>query len=262
MAPTVDDFLHDGSEAFHASLAAQLEASRGQAMPQMEIRFQDLFISAEVAVATKDGHELPTLYNHAKKMVMGLFHSKRSIRKDVLHPMSGVFKPSTTTLVLGQPGSGKSSLMKILSGRFPMHKNITVGGSMTFNGAPIYKVQHQLPQFVAYINQRDFHYPTLSVKETLEFAHACAGGAAVPQRVLDSLQYGSPEENAQAKSLIQSLYNVYPDIITRQMGLEICKDTIVGNGMLRGVSGGERKRVTIGEMEFGMKQVSFMDEIS
>ncbi|EQC24810.1 hypothetical protein SDRG_17301, partial [Saprolegnia diclina VS20] len=61
---------------------------------------------------------------------------------------------------------------------------------------------------------------------------------------------------------IQSLYNVYPDIITRQMGLKICEDTIVGNAMLRGVSGGERKRVTVGEMEFGMKQVSFMDEIS
>ncbi|OQR85571.1 ATP-binding Cassette (ABC) Superfamily, partial [Achlya hypogyna] len=234
----------------------------GKAMPQIEIRFQDLSISAEVAVATKDGHELPTLFNHAKKVVRGLLHTKRSIRKDVLHPMSGVFKPSTTTLLLGQPGSGKSSLMKILSGRFPMHKNITVGGNITFNGANSKDIKDQLPQFTAYMNQRDFHYPTLSVKETLQFAHACSGGATVPQRVLDSLQYGSPEENAQAKALIESLYQVYPDIITRQMGLKICEDTIVGNAMLRGVSGGERKRVTVGEMEFGMKQVSLMDEIS
>ncbi|KDO30310.1 hypothetical protein SPRG_19849 [Saprolegnia parasitica CBS 223.65] len=238
---SADVFLAQGSEAFHASLAAQLEASMGKSMPQLEIRFQDLAISADVAVATKDGHELPTLFNHAKKSVMGLFSSKRVIRKDVLHPMSGVFKPSTTTLLLGQPGSGKSSLMKILSGRFPMHKNITLS---------------------AYMSQRDFHYPTLTVKETLAFAHACSGGAAVPQRVLDSLESGSPEENAQAQNVIQSLYNVYPDIITRQMGLVNCKDTIVGNAMLRGVSGGERKRVTVGEMEFGMKLVSFMDEIS
>ncbi|EQC27218.1 hypothetical protein SDRG_14935, partial [Saprolegnia diclina VS20] len=259
---SADAFLQDGSDAFHASLAAQLETSMGKAMPQMEIRFQDLSIAAEVSVATKDGHELPTLYNHVKKIARGLARKKRSIRKDVLHPMSGVFKPSTTTLLLGQPGSGKSSLMKILSGRFPMHKNITVGGTVTFNGAKSEDVKAQLPQFTAYMNQRDFHYPTLSVKETLAFAHACSGGAAVPQRVLDSLQYGSPEENAQAKAVIQSLYNVYPDIITRQMGLKICEDTIVGNAMLRGVSGGERKRVTVGEMEFGMKQVSFMDEIS
>ncbi|OQR80584.1 ATP-binding Cassette (ABC) Superfamily [Achlya hypogyna] len=265
MAPapqTADAFLQDGSDAFHATLAAQLETSMGQTMPQIEVRFQDLSISAEVAVATKDGHELPTLFNHAKKSVMGLLHTKRSIRKDVLHPMSGVLKSSSITLLLGQPSSGKSSLMKILSGRFPMHKNITVGGSITYNGAPSEDVKHQVPQFTAYMNQRDFHYPTLSVKETLQFAHACSGGAAVPQRVLDSLQYGSPEENAQAKALIESLYQVYPDIITRQMGLKICEDTIVGNAMLRGVSGGERKRVTVGEMEFGMKQVSLMDEIS
>ncbi|OQR80560.1 ATP-binding Cassette (ABC) Superfamily, partial [Achlya hypogyna] len=113
MAPapqSADAFLQDGSDAFHASLAAQLEASMGKAMPQMEIRFQDLAISADVAVATKDGHELPTLYNHGKKSLMGLFSSKRTIRKEILHPMSGVFKPSTTTLLLGQPSSGKSSL--------------------------------------------------------------------------------------------------------------------------------------------------------
>ncbi|OQR82095.1 ATP-binding Cassette (ABC) Superfamily, partial [Achlya hypogyna] len=259
---SADVFLAQGSEAFHASLAAQLEPAMGKAMPQLEIRFQDLAISADVAVATKDGHELPTLYNHAKKSVMGLCRSKRSLRKEILHPMSGVFKPSTTTLLLGQPSSGKSSLMKILSGRFPVHKNITVDGQVSYNGTPASTVAATLPQISSYMSQRDFHYPTLTVKETLEFAHACSGGAVVPQRVLDSLENGSPEENEQAQTVIQSLYQVYPDIITRQMGLKICEDTIVGNAMLRGVSGGERKRVTVGEMEFGMKMVSFMDEIS
>ncbi|EQC27219.1 hypothetical protein SDRG_14936 [Saprolegnia diclina VS20] len=58
------------------------------------------------------------------------------------------------------------------------------------------------------MDQRDFHCPTLTVKETLEFAHACSGGAAVPQRVLDSLENGSPEENAQAKAVIQSVSHV------------------------------------------------------
>ncbi|OQR86560.1 ATP-binding Cassette (ABC) Superfamily, partial [Thraustotheca clavata] len=259
---SADVFLQNGSDVFHANLASRLEASMGKAMPQIEIRFQDLSISAEVTVATKDGHELPTLINHAKKSVMGLLRAKRSLRKDVLHPMSGVLKPGTMTLLLGQPSSGKSSFMKMISGRFPMHKNIAVGGELTYNGAEASTIKQQIPQVTAYMNQRDFHYPTLSVKETLAFAHACAGGAQVPQRVLDSLHYGSPEENAQAKAVLESLYQVYPDIITRQMGLKICEDTIVGNAMLRGVSGGERKRVTVGEMEFGMKQISLMDEIS
>ncbi|EQC41913.1 hypothetical protein SDRG_00768 [Saprolegnia diclina VS20] len=262
MAHAADTLLKDGSDSFHATLAAQLEASLGKTLPQLEIRFQDLAIAADMAVATKDGHELPTLLNDVTKGVMGLFSAKRSIRKDILHPMTGVFKPRTTTLVLGQPGSGKSSLMKLLSGRFPMEKNISIGGHVTYNGAALEVVGNTLPQFASYVSQRDFNYASLTVKETLAFGHACSGGAAVPPRLLDSLTHGSPDENAQAKAVIQSLYHVYPDIITRQMGLKICEDTIVGNGMLRGVSGGERKRVTVGEMEFGMKMVSFMDEIS
>lgn len=48
----------------------------------------------------------------------------------------------------------------------------------------------------------------------------------------------------------------------RQLGLETCQNSILGNAMLRGVSGGERKRVTTGEMAFGDKFVLMMDEIS
>ncbi|OQR85265.1 ATP-binding Cassette (ABC) Superfamily [Achlya hypogyna] len=259
---TADEFLVDGSDAFHASLATQLEASLGTSLPQMEIRFRDLTIGAEVVLATKDGHELPTLLNHAKKMVLGLVRSKRSVRKDILHPMTGVFKPRTTTLLLGQPSSGKSSLMKFLSGRFPMHRNISVDGTVTYNGVSMAAIKSKLPQFISYVGQRDYHYPTLTVKEALAFAHACSGGADVPPHVRDQLIRGTGDANAHAHAVLEALYKSYPDIITHQMGLKICENTIVGNGMLRGVSGGERKRVTTGEMEFGMKQVSFMDEIS
>ncbi|KAF0708649.1 Aste57867_6273 [Aphanomyces stellatus] len=262
--PTIsaDGFLADGSDKFHDMIANHLETASGKAMPQVEIRFKDLSLAADVAVATKDGgHELPTLLNHAKKSLMGLAKSKRVLHKDILHPVTGVFKPATMTLLLGQPSSGKSSLMKMLAGRFPIEKNITVGGAITYNGTPREEVLKQLPQLVSYISQRDHHYPTLSVQETMEFAHQSCGGV-VPQRVLDSLISGTPEENAEAVEIIQALYEVYPDVVVKQLGLANCKDTIVGNAMLRGVSGGERKRVTVGEMEFGMKQVSLMDEIS
>ncbi|KAE9031910.1 hypothetical protein PR001_g9244 [Phytophthora rubi] len=48
----------------------------------------------------------------------------------------------------------------------------------------------------------------------------------------------------------------------KKLGLDNCKNTVVGNVMLRGVSGGERKRVTTGEMMFGMKRLQLLDEIS
>ncbi|OQS07891.1 ATP-binding Cassette (ABC) Superfamily [Thraustotheca clavata] len=163
-------------------------------MPQMEISFTDLSTKADVVLTTKDGHELPTLVNHAKKIIL-------------------VLKPSSTTLLLGQPGSGKSSLMKFLSGRFPMHKNISVGGQVSYNGKDMASVKKVLPQFTAY--------------ETIAFAHASCGGAIVPPRFLNALNNKTSEQNQHAKDIIES--------------------TIVGDGMLRGVSGGE---------------LSFMDKIS
>ncbi|CAK4472631.1 unnamed protein product, partial [Aphanomyces euteiches] len=259
---SADSFLAEGSDKFHEMLANNVEAASRKAMPQVEIRFKDLSIAADVVVATKDGaNELPTLVNTVTKAVMGLAKTKRVFHKDILHPFSGVLKPGTMTLLLGQPGSGKSSFMKMLAGRFHEEKNITVGGNVLFNGTKREEVKKQIPQFVSYVNQRDYHFPMMTVQETMEFAHQACGGK-VPQRVLDSLNSGTPEEIEQAKEIIEALYQVYPDIIVRQMGLTICKDTIVGDAMERGVSGGERKRVTIGEMQFGMKQVSLLDEIS
>ncbi|ETM31938.1 hypothetical protein L914_20565 [Phytophthora nicotianae] len=58
------------------------------------------------------------------------------------------------------------------------------------------------------------------------------------------------------------MYQHYPDLVIQQLGLENCQNTVVGDEMLRGVSGGERKRVTTGEMEFGNAYVKMMDEIS
>ncbi|KAF9615185.1 hypothetical protein IFM89_022287 [Coptis chinensis] len=48
----------------------------------------------------------------------------------------------------------------------------------------------------------------------------------------------------------------------RILGLDVCADTLVGNDMLRGISGGQMKRVTIGEMLAGAAKALFMDEIS
>ncbi|KAG3074915.1 hypothetical protein PI124_g20341 [Phytophthora idaei] len=83
-----------------------------------------------------------------------------------------MFAPGKITLLLG---SGKSSLLKMLSGRLPLAKNITVEGAISFNNVSREQMVKRLPQFVAYVNQRDKHYPVLTVKETLQFAHKCCG---------------------------------------------------------------------------------------
>ncbi|OWZ22999.1 ABC transporter [Phytophthora megakarya] len=252
-----------GPLALHEHVASRLETSLGKALPQMEVRFKDISISADIVVKDASDLEvqLPTLPNEMMKMIHGLVAKRHTVTKRVLKGVSGVLKPGTITLVLGQPGSGKSSLMKLLSGRFPKDKNVSIEGEVTYNGTPAEKLHKRLPQLVSYVPQRDKHYPELTVKETLDFAHAASGGE-FSERDARHLVKGTPEENAEALKAAEAMVKHYPDVVIQQLGLDNCQNTIVGDAMHRGVSGGERKRVTTGEMTFGNKYVMMMDEIS
>eukprot|EP00644_Phytophthora_capsici_P006577 jgi/Phyca11/118676/e_gw1.36.567.1 len=150
--------------------------------------------------------------------------------------------------------------MKLLSGRFPKTKNVTIEGEVTYNGTLASDLGNRLPQLVSYVPQRDKHYPALTVKETLEFAHSTFGGGFSSNT--NDFVHGTIEENEEALQSDQILSENYPDVVIQQLGLDNCQNTIVGDAMLRGVSGGERKRVTTGEMAFGDKYVMLMDEIS
>ncbi|KAM6597358.1 hypothetical protein CsatA_007882 [Cannabis sativa] len=74
----------------------------------------------------------------------------------------------------------------------------------------------------------------------------------------------SPEIDAfmKAASVGGKKHSVSTDYIMKVLGLDICADTLVGSDMLRGISGGQRKRVTTGEMIVGPRKTLFMDEIS
>ncbi|CAI5700434.1 unnamed protein product [Peronospora effusa] len=255
--------MAQGPQALHEHVASRMEKALGKALPQMEVRFKDVSISADIVVKDESDIkvDLPTLPNELMKSVRSLKAKKHTVKKQILKNISGVFKPGTITLVLGQPGSGKSSLMKLLSGRFPKEKNVTTEGEVTYNGAPANELLTRLPQFVSYVTQRDKHYPSLTVKETLEFAHGCCGGG-FSDRDAQHYASGTPEENKAALDAASAMFKHYPDIVIQQLGLDNCQNTIVGDAMIRGVSGGERKRVTTGEMEFGNKYVMMMDEIS
>ncbi|EGZ10029.1 hypothetical protein PHYSODRAFT_338734 [Phytophthora sojae] len=204
---------------------------------------------------------LPTIANTLKLSLMRMSSKKHTVEKKILRGVSGVLKPGSMTLILGQPGSGKSSLMKVLSGRFPVDNRLDEDGEVTYNGKSQDELRRRLPQLVPYVDQQDKHFPTLTVKETLEFAHECNDGG-LSTRDEEQFVHETSEENAAALEAAKAMYKHHPDVIIRRLGLENCQDTIVRNAMLRGVSGGERKRVTTGEMAFGSKNVLVLDEIS
>ncbi|GMF57633.1 unnamed protein product [Phytophthora fragariaefolia] len=252
--------MAEGPEALHELIVSKMEAATGQALPEVNVHFSNLSITASITVADKaTKNELPTMFNETVKMFS--VSSRQTVRKEILKNITGAFAPGKITLLLGQPGSGKSALMKILSGRFPENMNITVGGDISFNGVSREVLLRRLPQVVSYVNQRDKHYPLLTVNETLKFAHE-VGGAELLREAEGKLKYDPSHANVEAVDALRAISANYPDVVVRQFGLQNCQDTIVGDDMTRGVSGGERKRVTSAEMEFGMKSVMLMDEIS
>lgn len=215
---------------------------------------------------------MPSILNSALNTLEGLLNcvhilpnSKIPLR--ILDDVSGVIKPGRMTLLLGPPSSGKTTLLLALAGN--LDNNLKVSGKVTYDG-------HEMEEFVAqrcsaYISQYDLHIPEMTVRETLAFSARCQG-AGINYNMLVELLRREKEANIKpnsdidiymkAAALGDQEHNVVIDYILKILGLEACADTLVGNQMIRGISGGERKRLTTGEMLVGPARVFFMDEIS
>ncbi|KAK1946641.1 ABC transporter G family member 30 [Phytophthora citrophthora] len=206
-------------------------------LPRLEVRCKELSVVIETDALSGESSGLPSIFNTLKHAVGRFIGSRRQTERHIFNQVNAVFKPGTLTLFLGQPGSGKSTLMKVLAGQFSMDMNVTVKGEISYNGLEWKEVLPKLPQFASYVPQNDHHFPSLTVQETLDFAHLCCAGH------LDQLQH-------------------CPEAIIDQFGLNSCRDTQIDNTLNRGVSGGECRRVKSDEMQFGTKSIAFLDEIS
>mmetsp|Transcript_2153 Transcript_2153/g.3908 ORF Transcript_2153/g.3908 Transcript_2153/m.3908 type:complete len:1099 (-) Transcript_2153:1265-4561(-) len=175
--------------------------------------------------------------------------------------MKGVnlkFEPGKMYLVLGAPGCGKSTLLKMIANLLLQDKDHVVGGSVSINGVEASDENVFWTNLVSYMDQIDRLHPLLTVKETCEFAWKCRSGGT---HAIDKVPLDDPEVKESISKLDAELYLV--NIVLRGMGISRVKDTFVGNdSTVRGVSGGERKRVTVAEMTCLNCPVTCADEIS
>nr|XP_043618369.1 pleiotropic drug resistance protein 1-like isoform X2 [Erigeron canadensis] len=241
----------------------------GIEMPTIEVRYEHLTLEADVNTGSRALPSFINFYIEAFEGFLSLFNLLSNSKKHItiLDDVSGVIKPKRMTLLLGPPSSGKTSLLKALAGT--LAKELKKSGKVTYNG-------HELHEFVpertaAYISQNDVHIGEMTVRETLAFSARCQGVGSRYDMLVE-LSRREKEANIKpdpdidifmkAASTKGQEASVVTDYTLKLLGLDVCADTMVGDQMLRGVSGGQKKRVTTGEMIVGPSKVLLMDEIS
>ncbi|KAL0323943.1 UNVERIFIED_CONTAM: Pleiotropic drug resistance protein 1 [Sesamum calycinum] len=260
--------VEDDNEKFLLKLRNRIDRV-GIDMPTIEVRYEHLNIDAEAYSASR---ALPTFINFNINMIEGFLNSLHILpsRKKpftILKDVSGIIKPCRMTLLLGPPSSGKTTLLLALAGK--LDPALKVSGRVTYNG-------HGMEEFVpqrtaAYISQHDLHIGEMTVRETLAFSARCQGVgsryemlAELSRREKAANIKPDPDVDIYMKAAATEgdAANVVTDYIIKVLGLDVCADTLVGDEMIRGISGGQKKRVTTGEMIVGPAKALFMDEIS
>ncbi|XP_062230570.1 ABC transporter G family member 1-like [Phragmites australis] len=153
--------------------------------------------------------------------------------KTLLDGIFGEAREGELFAVMGASGSGKSTLVDALAGRIARE---SLHGSVALNGEPLHG--RRLRAIAAYVMQDDLLYPMLTVRETLLFA----AEFRLPRAL-------SPDKK-----------RARVDALIDQLGLSRAADTIIGDEGHRGVSGGERRRVSIGTDIIHDPILLFLDE--
>mmetsp|Transcript_9473 Transcript_9473/g.13446 ORF Transcript_9473/g.13446 Transcript_9473/m.13446 type:complete len:626 (+) Transcript_9473:183-2060(+) len=151
----------------------------------------------------------------------------------ILHLMNGSFLPGKMTALMGPSGSGKSTLLDVLSGR----KNAgTTEGSVLLNGMK--PSSKDLKRLVGYVEQFDTLVGELTVEQMLSYTASL--------KLPASLSLEERQERVE-------------EVITK-LDLGSCRNTIIGSSLMRGISGGQAKRVNIGLAMITRPRILFLDE--
>ena len=201
------------------------------------------FSAGKEDLETQSRHDIRTiditLCNYSLDIHKRNIWQKKSTRISVLKSISTGFEPGLLNVIMGPSGSGKTSLLNLMARR--LHSTLLtryqITGDMLINGAvPSASV---IGSICAYVCQDDDALlPYLTVRENLHFA----AGLRLPSHLTKR------EKLQRAESVLL------------KMGLRDCADTLVGSELVKGISGGEKRRVTIAIQILTDPRVLLLDE--
>ncbi|PWY77394.1 hypothetical protein BO70DRAFT_380660 [Aspergillus heteromorphus CBS 117.55] len=203
------------------------------------IVFKDLTISGTGA-AVQFQDTLASTFS-APFRIGQLLRDRHSAPKRILNQFNGLVKSGELLLVLGRPGAGCSTFLKSLCGELD-GLSINEDSVIHYNGIPQQQMTKEFKGEVLYNQEVDKHFPHLTVGQTLEYAAAMR----TPQHRFKGM---SRDEYAQHVA----------KVVMAIVGLSHTYHTKVGNEFIRGVSGGERKRVSIAEMALAASPLAAWD---
>ncbi|XP_020540699.1 ABC transporter G family member 12 isoform X2 [Jatropha curcas] len=150
----------------------------------------------------------------------------------LLNGLNGYAEPGKIMAIMGPSGSGKSTLLDALAGR--LSGNVIMTGNVLVNG----KNKRMGYGDVAYVTQENTLLGTLSVRETLTFSAHLRLPSSMSREEIEGIVEGTIVE----------------------LGLQECADRLIGNWHLRGISGGEKKRLSIALEILIRPNLLFLDE--
>lgn len=226
----------------------------------MEIRLKNVTFQVPRSIESED-RKIHTIYNSSPlykihKFMKRSLSSIREMKKNggtntalsssnsstgeegytnVLSNINLVLKPTKMYLILGPPLSGKTSLLEAIGGMLLQSKTTVLSGSIQYNNINVLDDRNRelIQNLVAFVRQHDCHAARLTVDETFTFARNCKDSSSGGKQQLEE-----GDRNNRVESTLEAL------------GLAYVKDTFVGDEAVRGVSGGQRRRVTLGEVSY------------
>ncbi|KAL2812989.1 pleiotropic drug resistance protein, ABC superfamily [Aspergillus granulosus] len=220
----------EGLEAIKALLQSQ--HGKGEASG-VGVTFENLSVYAvagtEVQVKTLPRAVLntfgPDQYNFIRTHILDRFIGRKRSNhaRTLLFDFTGIAKPSEMVLVLGRPGSGCSTFLRTIANV----STLSQAGDVQYAGisGPVFRQKHA--RETIYLPEEDRHVASLSVRQAITFA------------LRTCLSRGSRD---------QVLVSNLVEAIARLFGLKHALDTPAGGAFSPGISGGERKRLSIAEL--------------